>query len=410
MAGRTRAQLEGALEEDVQRTTVAEQAARAQVGNQTILSVIKGDFHVWKPPRDHPAAMQSKRWREGRARSLIRIALSRNEAPQEWLDAFGFDASSSTIENELRRFYDVDGVSLTAITVQRGAVRAILTDFGQFADAPRAGEEASRSFLAEYFTALIGAVDPSWKVNVRVSGKVDEVIEEWGSGQYQALLGLIASPLRLKEGVDCLRIPGWRMPLGLVASSEVAGETSWFDFVNAPRDSSETPTPIVISRTVAAEFVLGPCRYREEDCEIVADHSAEAVLDALERRNGSGPSKPIFVGDSIIVDRVLARAGDHFVAVKEGEGFAPSYEIGIGVRSTDPTWKERLQRVQDEELFGSSAIVGATIYARFKQWMAAKNPEWLKRHFKWQHIRQYPQFHEVLKTRLRELSLPLYED
>jgi hypothetical protein len=229
------------------------------------------------------------------------------------------------------------------------------------------------SFLRRYARRLVAAVSPHAHLEFvpRSEAALFHALTEEES--LELAVGVLETLPRRREGIRFLPIPGWTISLRALSIGPVVRPTpspSWMDAVSPP--GVHAHEFLVQSGDVAREFLIGQCGAPKVQVSIIeassVDELVRLIVDASMRQF---PRTPLFVSDQGTCYQVCqalhanpglrSRVCAHLLA-GEPEEF-PDYRLSMAWRRAHSGRLRYLSDARDEELFGSSYIQTASLYA-----------------------------------------------
>lgn len=310
-------------------------------------------------------------------RSLTRLATKLGASPREWIEGVGIqwdtmirEVSESALTkapSPARRRRPApkgkipDGWPKDELSVALGSVRPYADPLATF----------HTSFLAIYARRIVGAIDPSLRLDVRTMHESDAVDALVADGSVvQLAIGVLDIVQRRATGLEFSHIPGCRIRLGAVGLREKGDSRplpSWSQVVPPAR----APHSFLVPEGGVAEYFLrGQCGFPPDRLVSVPRRSTQLAADFLAECR-KRDHELLFVSTEDECGNVLRTLPslsefDESYRAQALEGSPnefPSYPLSIAWPSHMSEWARHLQAARDLELFENSNHLTALLYA-----------------------------------------------
>lgn len=383
-------------------SSLAHLAASAQVATKTLAQVRKG--------RPADIELADARTRSGLAESLTRLAIYLKVEFADAIAEFGLSYTDPAVKNGVERALRtaqrpqmVDDYTLNEMELARlesMAEECTMTvgilDWAPLHDM----KDEHWPFGKTFMRRLIHSINPFWTFDpktVRGIGKaIDGMVadeRQANEPRYHVVFGLYATAFRRQSGLDFVSVPGLSIELGAIAARGM----NWREIIDPP---GRKPVALVLEREAGFHLLRGASDYRPADVLTVVERApdriaAELLLAAQKPRD----QDVIFVADAFTCAEVLAAIKSNAWSAswpsgrgypteaqieqyrfvidgdeKDGERWAPRYEVSIAVRADSPRLRELLTAAICVDMFDHARLATAQLY---QDLFAAADPKHL---------------------------------
>jgi hypothetical protein len=310
-------------------------------------------------------------------RSLTRLANKLGASPREWIEGVGIqwdamiqEVSESALakapsparphrpgpKDKIPRGWPEDGLG-----VALGSIRPYADPLATF----------HTSFLSIYARRIVGAIDPSLRLDVRTMHESDAVDALVADGsEVQLAIGVLDIVQRRATGLEFSHIPGCRIRLGAVGLRDKGDSQplpSWSQVLPPARAPHNFLVP---EGGVAAYFLRSQCGFPPDRLVSVPGGSTQLAADFFAESRKRDHELLFVSTEDECKDMLRALPSlsefDEGHTAKALEGSPnefPSYPLSIAWPSHMSEWARHLQAARDLELFENSNHQTALLYA-----------------------------------------------
>ena len=315
-----------------------------------------------------PKVLRSKRKQYGVAESMTRLSTFLGVDPGTVLSELGLDPTDGAIRRHMKRAM-ADAPSAAAgddYVLQRVRAREVLGSprsvhgplvgiigWRPFFD----GQVSGRSVAERLLRSLLGSIDPEWDRGSNFLpyddfSRAERDLLSDSQGTPEILAGLYDLPWRQGEGISVVPFPGLHVELAGLSSTKL----EWRDILTYGRSA---PAALVVEGDAGSHLLNGAADYPRERLISPAIGTfdpariAERIRREMERENAH-PSGFVFIADGPLVSAVKSHLQEQGLDLHElgDPGWAPSYQVGIGLRLDADRFGELIQEAFEQDLFG----------------------------------------------------------
>jgi hypothetical protein len=369
-------------EADERSPSRQELARRLGVSTHTIQRIlVTGDLPDFRSRRN---VRRDRAW----ARSIARLAHHLGGNARRWVENAGipWDAGvRAAVEDTLgalargrrgRRDRGEAAETADAITritarAARGEIAPVTAGVADLVPFSLPLEEGGATFFRELTRRLVGAIDPEWQVREdtdrphRIAAGLRARPAELDLG-----VGVLVSPHLHRHGIEPLPVPGLSLGLAAVELLPPDGEAPSLPWERVLAPDPGASIDLLLEEGGAAwAHARGSCGVPSERMLLRRDVRIESLARSLTQETlRRRPGRVVFVSDESTVDRVrhgLERDEDHGreFRVRTIEGPPPRFRIGLAFPPGSPRWRELVSTALEEDLFGTSLLSTARLYA-----------------------------------------------
>lgn len=377
----------------------AQVAKRARVSTGTINQVLKGDFATDPVPQKAEATQL-----RGYAEALTRLSTYLGLDVWATLSEYGIEPTDAIELAVMRARREATPPRLRGDPVIADIIGRATEEYPGvvsigLALSPQFHSRESKEglvFAQRYMARLIGSINPMWGLDPHTLDNIPQCIDALlpSSGDDRGkrrvrpcdvVFGLYDTPYRQFRELDFLFLPGIRLPLGAVTTSNAS--MNWRGILGLGQ--VERPFALVLREEAGHLFLQGPCQFHDkEDLRVLDVDSAHEMAAAFayaltewrERR------AVIFVAEHSMCRRVLdslqadawsssrvtsARPQPRITSddlesvglVDVSQQDTPRYKVGIAVRRDAREWLRLIKVAEEHEIFGNALPLTAQLYA-----------------------------------------------